>query len=234
MTIGATSTFSQTADEICSDALAKLGVIAPGKDASSARTSAQNLHARRALNRLVKSMDAEGEFLWRIVRRTATLAASDSSFDLLPDVLDIDEPMRVTKSGDSSSTTMTAMSRDEYMSLAERLDEGTPQRYFFERALSGGTTVQIHPANDTANTVIEYAAFVRAADYTSGADTSDFLQKWERCLVWGLAAELAPEYGQTSKVQAFTDMHESLKAKLLGDDTERGKLVLVPFGGGCW
>lgn len=242
MTIGATTTFSETADEICSDALSKLGVVAPGTDASAARTTKQNLHARRALNRLVKSMDSEGEFLWRTIRRTANLTIGDASFAPATDVLDIDEPMRYS-AGDPSSggggflpaTILTAMSRDEYMAIPDRTITGRPTRYYVEGTVGPTKIVYLYPACDTALSTMEYAAFVRGADFTSGADTPDYLQKWARCLVWGLAAELAPDYGQTSKLDSFNTMFMAEKERLLGDDNEKSNLRLVPFGmGGGW
>jgi hypothetical protein len=238
MTIGTTSTFQSTRDEICTDALVNLGAVAPGKDASATRTAGLLTHAARALNRLVKSMDSEGQFLWRVVRRTQFVGDNDipvsgtysAGFTLLPDVLDVDEPMSFFETSATIGTPISSMSRDEFM-VVDRQTTGVPNRYYAERTIAGLAIYLIPlPSDQTAS--IEYAAFVRAADFNSGAETPDFLQKWTACLVYGLTAELAAAYGQPQKIQIFRDLFLSEKAKLLGDDNERGPLRLVPFGMG--
>lgn len=240
MTIGATSTFQQSRDEICTDALSNLGVVAPGKDASQARAAGNLTHAARALNRLVKSMDADGELLWRVERRTIFV----SGFDLTPidvtspgftcaaDVLEVDEPMRYTPASDPTGATGTiiqAMSRDDWMSLPDREQLGTPLRYYAERSLNS-VAIYFSPIPTANADMIEYAAYIRAADFVTGADTPDFLQKWTGCLVYGLTAELAAAYGQMDKLSAYRQMFLEEKARLLADDGEKGRTFLVPFG----
>lgn len=245
MTIGATSTFQEMRDEICTDALSNLGVVAPGKDASQARTAGNLEHAARALNRLVKSMDADGELLWRIVRRSTLVSAFNApalpngtvpGFACAADVLDVDEPFRYTPGTDVTGNTGTivqAMSRDDWMSLPDRGQTGTPLRYYAERTLAG-LTVYFNPIPTAAADSIEYSAYIRAADFVTGADTPDFLQKWTGCLVYGLTAELAAAYGQMDKLGAYRQMFLDDKARLLADDTERGRTFLVPFGWGTY
>lgn len=246
MTIGATSTFQQTRDEICTDALANLGVVAPGKDASQARTSGNLTHAARALNRLVKSMDADGELLWRVARRTKLVSAFDlplivsgtisPGFVCDADVLDVDEPIRYTSATDTTGQTGTviqAMSRDDWMSMPDRGQTGVPLRYYAERSLSS-ISVYFNPIPTTAADSIEYSVYVRSADFVTGADTPDFLQKWTGCLVYGLTAELASAYGQMDKLSAYRQMFLEEKSRLLADDGEKGRTFLVPFGWGTY
>jgi hypothetical protein len=231
MTIGATTTFQETRDEICTDALVNLGAVAPGKSASDARTSALLTHAARALNRLVKSMDSEGQFLWRIQRRTKAVSAFDllagQSFTLAADVLDVDEPLRYAPSNGSQPTPILAMSRDEWM-VADQTSTGTPNRYYVERSLDG-LSIYLSPISTDTTATVEYPCFIRAADFNSGAETPDFLQKWTACLVYGLTAELAATYGQPQKIGTFRQLFEAEKARLQANNAERGGLTLVPF-----
>jgi hypothetical protein len=234
-------------DQICTDALCNLGAVAPGKDAAQARTAGLLDHAARALNRLVKSMDADGELLWRVERRTKPV----SNFDLSPinndspgfacaaDVMSVDEPMRYTPATDLTGATGTiiqAMSRDDWMSLPDRDQTGTPLRYYSEFSVTtpgvarNSLCIYFNPIPTDGGDVIEYAAYIRAADFTSGADTPDFLQKWTGCLVYGLTAELAAAYGQMDKLSAYRQMFLEEKMRLLADDSEKGRTFLVPFG----
>lgn len=243
MTIGATSTFTQSRDEICTDALTNLGAVAPGKDAAAARTAGLLTHAARALNRLVKSMDADGQFLWRIVRGTTPLDEGDFNAVLAANVLDIDEPMGVWLQSDASDRTpVLAMSRDDWMVIRHPdtgvpVEVGRPTRYYVEHSQPTGdavTTVYFDRKSDVDSYNVEYAAFVRGADFTSGATTPNFPSKWVSCLVYGLTAELAPAYKQASLGRQYWDLYNAEKARLLANDTERGNLTLVPFGRGTW
>jgi hypothetical protein len=251
MTIGATSTFQESLNDICTDALTNLGVVAPGKDASQARTAGQLTHAARALNRLVKSMDADGELLWRVERRTITVSNFDLSpinvnspgFSCAADVIAVDEPIRYTPATDLTGATGTivqAMSRDDWMSLPDRDQTGTPLRYYVEYSSgSGGVprnslAIYFNPIPTANADIIEYSAYIKAADFVTGADTPDFLQKWTGCLVYGLTAELAAAYGQMDKLSAYRQMFLDEKMRLLADDSEHGRTFLCAFGWGTY
>ncbi len=69
---------------------------------------------------------------------------------------------------------------------------------------------------------------MRGKDFIIGTNTADFTSKWDACLIWGLAGELAQDYGQSA--QAFMPTFEAKRAKLLNDDNEKGPMTLVPWG----
>lgn len=226
MPVGTVDTFTQTCEEICTDALINVGAVDPGRTAAGAMLT----HARRALNRLVKSIDADGQFTWRLVRRTQVTTDGDKDFTTGTDVLDIDEPMSFIRAGATSRSPIYAMSRDDYMHITDRTSEAVPSRFLVEKTLSG-ITVTLWPVPDATGDTIEYAAYLRALDYDSGATHSDFPTKWIAALVYGLSAELAPAYSQPQLVTVFRPLFQAERQKQLMDDTERGGLTLVPFGG---
>lgn len=227
MTTGATSTFDESRDQIIAEALENLGAIGVG-DVRDANNSALFDVGARALNRIVKSLDKEGAFLWRFVRRTTSTTAATATFTPATDVMDLDEPLRYTRSGQTAATPIRPMVRDEYMQLGDRTVAGVPSRYYVERTLTT-MTVYLWPVPDATGDTIEYTAVLRAKDYTTGADTSDASQKWQSCLVYGLTMELAPKFGQAGEVGTWKQLFEDEKLRLLGDDNERGNITLVPF-----
>lgn len=228
MTTGATDTFTQTRDEICTDALINVGAIGPGKTASGALLT----HAARALNRLVKSIDADGQFLWRMVRRTTTTTSGTATFTPATDVLDVDSPMSYIKAGQTGRSTIEPMSRDEFMSLGDRTSTGTPTRFLAERVLaSNQITITWWPVPDTTGDTIEYAVALRAKEFVAGSDTPDFNSKWILTLVYGLTMELAPGYAQPELIGTYMPLYNAEKKRVLADETERGSTFLVPFGG---
>ncbi len=231
MTVASTDTWTQTRDEIVADALANVGAIGPGQSA----TGVMRDHAVRALNRIVKAIDVEGQFLYRVSRLTFTTTAGTGSYALSVRAFDVDEPMSYLAAGQTGRGLMSPMTRDEYMTIGDRTVAGTPGRYFIEKTLTGGgavlCTAVLWPVPDATGDTIEYAAPLRALDLTTGAQTVDFPSSWIRALVYALSAELAPGYAQPDLVKLYTDQFEVELAKQIGADNEKQDLWFVPFGG---
>lgn len=225
MATSATDVFQQTCDQIISDALRKLGVLGVGRTASGGQRS----DAMRALNRIVKEIDADGDFLWRTVRRSIAIVAGTASYGpgvIGADVLGLEDPCTFVLSGQTNRTQVQMMSNEDYRRLADRTTQGTPSQYLIERTLSG-LTLTLWPVPNAAGS-LEMMAALRAKDFVVGTDTPDFTSKWDRCLVWGLASELAPDYAQDAR--QFAPQFEALRMKLLNNDSEQGPVTFVPFG----
>lgn len=231
MTTGATDTFSQSRDTIIDDALANVGAIGPGESASGLMRD----HAARALNRIVKALDAEGQFLWRMSRLTFTTTASTASYSLNATAFDVDEPVSYLQTGGTTRVPLRPMARDDFMSLPDRTTTSrVPARYFIEKTLSGVgrtlLTMQLYPVPNTSSDTVEYAAAIRAKDYVTGSDTSDFPTTFLNCLVWGLTAELAPAYNQAQLAAQYRDMYLAEKDKQVANDNEKQGTFFVPWG----
>jgi hypothetical protein len=188
------------------------------------------------LNRIVKAIDAEGQFLWRVTRLTFTTTASTATYTLNATAFDVDDPVSYLATGGTTRVPLRPMSRDDFMTLPDRTTTArNPARYFIEKTLSGAgrtlLTMTLYPVPNTTADTVEYAAAIRAKDYVTGADTSDFPSNWVRCLVYGLTAELAPAYNQAASAMQFLQMYEAEKLRNLSDDNEKQGLVFVPFGG---
>lgn len=227
MSTATTDTFTESCDEIISDALTNLGAIGPGGTAKGKMRA----HAFRALNRVAKKIDANGDFLWRTVRRSIPIVAGTASYGpsvLGADVLGLQDPAGFVLTGQDSRSVLYAQSNADFRSLSNRTSTGTPVNYLIERTLSG-CTLTLWPVPNAAGTLEVYAA-LRAKDFVTGADTPDFDAKWISCLIQGLSAELAPAYGQDPSL--YRDAFTTETAVLVNQDTERVGLTLVPFGGG--
>lgn len=228
MTVSSSYNFEQNREELIKDALANLGALGPDGTPSGAQT----IHAGRALNRVVKSIDPEGQFLWRVVRRTFNTTSGTATATPAADVISIDEPMSYLPAASGSTrTVLHAMSRHEYMILPDRTTAGKPTRFFFERTMTTNT-VTMYPVPDTTGDTVEYSAILKSRDLDEAADTPDFPAQWNACLVYGLTSELAPVYGATDvQLQMFRQVFMEEKNKLLSAETEHGRVILVPFGG---
>jgi len=222
MTVSSTYNYEDNRDEIIQDALANVGAVGPNRTPSGNQTT----HAARVLNRLVKSLDYEGLYLWRVVRRSFTTTDGDNSQDLAADVLSIDEPVRLLHTGETQPLLLTPMTRDEWMSV-DRSTEGAPTRYFFEKTITT-PTLNLWPTPDNSTDTIEYSASVKSKDFDTAANTPDFPSHWNLMLVNGLSMLLAPAYNQVNVAAFYRDEFERNKAALTQQETEHGQLVLVP------
>lgn len=224
MATSSSYSFDLQRDELIALALADVGAIGPGDTPSSQMKS----HAAQLLNVLVKSMDADGAFLWRITRRTATITASTASYSLAADVLDIDEPANFMVSGETTRTVVKPITRDQYMSISDRTTTGQPIQYFLEKTLTT-VTLYLYPVPQDAGS-LEYAAVLKARDEDSGTVTADFPAKWLQTLRWGLAMNLCAPYNQSAKVAVFKALFDGERQKVINDDNERGDIQFMPYG----
>lgn len=232
MSTGATDTFQESCDQIIADALTNLGACGPGASVGNGITAKQRAHAFRALNRVVKAIDASGDFLWRTVRRSIAIAAGTASYGpaiIGTDVLGLEDPCDFLLSGTTTGRTQCyMMSNQDFRMLSDRTSQGTPSQYLVERTLQG-LTVTLWPVPNAAGS-LEMMCALRAKDYDLGTDTSDFRSSWDQCLILGLSGVLAPAYGQDGR--QFTTDFTAERERLLNDDNEKGPLQLVPFGAG--
>jgi len=224
-------TFSQTADEICSDALAGVGAIGPGDTAKGKMLT----HARRVLNRIVKSIDAEGKFLWRVNRADITTTASTASYTLGATIFAVDNEMNFRESGSADRQLITRITKRDYMQIPDRTEESrAPTLFYVEKALvSTGQeqlTVYFWPVPSTSSDSIEYASYTRGEDFDAGSNTGDFPSSWIQCFVYGLQAELAPAYKQGKEQRRFYELFLAEKDRMLNSDNDGGDLIMVPFG----
>ncbi len=226
MAVASTATFTATRDQIVMDALAMVGATGPNRTPSANQLA----HGARVLNDLVKSMDADGIFLWKLDRITFTTTDGTANYTLQSDVLEIDEPATYKPSSSNARTLLTPISRDDYMSISDRTVEGTPTQYYVERQLSGGHILYLYPTPDTTGDTVEYAGHVRGRDFSIGSNNPDFPVSWILCLKLGLAWLLAPTYGQSSRMGPLRDQYMEERMRQLGNDSEKLGISFVPFG----
>lgn len=231
MSVGTTDTWASSRDDIINDALANVGAVGPGVSAVGPMRD----HAARALDRIVKAIDGEGQFLWRMSRLTTSSVASQASYTLSALAFDVDEPVSYMANGGTTRVPLAAISRDEYMAKPDRTStSSTPSNYYIEKTLSSGRTaltMYLYPTPSGSGDTIEYVAALRAKDFNTGATNPDFPSAWHKALVYGLTAELAPSYGQPDLMVTFGQLFEAEKGRQINNDTEKLGITFVPFGG---
>ena len=227
MAIATTHDFTMNRDEIVDQALTLIGVTGP----NVAPTGDQRAHASKALNSIVKSRDADGTMIHRLVRKTLTTVASQAQYTLDGQCLDVDGPMTFIESGGTVRTVIHSYTGKDYMYVSDRTTEArAPQYYFIEWTEPQVMKATFWPIPSTSSDTIEYRAALESFDFDAGGDDPDFPAKWIRALYFATAADLAPAYGQTAQAQFLMDVAEAEFDKQMAANNERGDLVISPFG----
>ena len=86
------------------------------------------------------------------------------------------------------------LSRNEFYNLPAKTQTGTPVNAYYDPQLDAGTLkLWPEPEDETLRFVLTFQESLQ--DFDAAADNPDVPQEWFRALKWGLALELAPEYG---------------------------------------
>ena len=199
------ATYVVTRDQIILSALRKLTVVEPSDTASTIDASVVT-NCAQALNLMIKQWMSEGIKLWTVQVYTLTLVASQTSYTIGPAGPDLvaDKPLRLIQCvlRNNSVTPyidipMQVISKNEYMLLGSKFSTGFVNSVYLNPGLTS-SVVQVFLTPDT-NTATNYTLLMTVQrplyDISSASDTPDFPNEWLNALVWGLADELAIEYG---------------------------------------
>jgi hypothetical protein len=116
--------------------------------------------------------------------------------------VNIPKPERIyqafyTTTATGVSINMSPLSGQQYWNLSNRLQEGTPTQYYWDdKNVTGNLFLYLVPdATFAANNTITIVYQAPFADFDASTDVPDFPQYWLRALKYGLADEVAMEYG---------------------------------------
>jgi hypothetical protein len=105
--------------------------------------------------------------------------------------LEITEARLVSDSG--THTPLTIYTRDEWMSIPNKDDNGTPSGIYYDEQLDSGI-LHIWPRPDDVSTYLKLTAKMPVQDFDAATDDADFPQECYRAVKFNLAAEVAHEY----------------------------------------
>lgn len=111
----------------------------------------------------------------------------------------IDKPLRIPdarRRQDSQDIRMTHLGRIDYLNLPSKETTGTPVQYYYKPNISDGELF-LWPTAQNASTQRVLFSFYDLIDvFDNSADAPDFPNEWIQTIVYNLAVDLAPDYGQ--------------------------------------
>ena len=87
--------------------------------------------------------------------------------------------------------------REDYESIIDKNQAGTPNRYYYEGELVDGRIYFNFAPDDLANyTKVRMVIRRPFSDFDAATDTADFPPKWHRAIKWNLMLEIAPMFSK--------------------------------------
>ena len=237
MATSGTTTFSVTRNNIIEASLRLLGVLEEG-----AQPTAQAIeNASMVLNMLLKDWMTDGIKLWTTHEIIIPLVNNQTSYTIGPaagnDIIG-DKPLRLIQAflrnisvTPNVDLPMTIISEQEYNILGAKKNTGTINTVFYKPYLNHGELKVFLTPNQS--TVDNYELHMNVQkpiqDITAANQTFDFPQEWYQCLRWGLAAELAADYGLPDvKLAGIIARSEQYKERLMAWDVEYASTFFQP------
>lgn len=174
-----------TNNEICTDALRKIGVVAQDETA----TADEMETARRALGRMLLAWQNKGYNLWAVADMSVALSGS-ATFALVPRPFAL-QSVLFRRAG--IDMPMMELNRVEYDRLPNKASTGTPTCYYYNRQANSGT-LYIWPLIASATTETLEITYIRSLDLIDLDEDTDFPPEWDDAVVYGLAARLMDDF----------------------------------------
>jgi hypothetical protein len=180
--------WTQTAGQLCHSAARELGAIGLGEELASDELAEMVTR----LNSMLGAWSIEGN-LFREASASIVIAAGAGAATLPSDVRDV-RSVGYVESADYTRP-LQPFNRDEYMSMPNRSQQGTPTIYYYSQQL-GGDQLYLWPVNtDEATLELDYSRqffFIEAPD-----QELDLPAEWHQAALYGLASRCAGIFGTT-------------------------------------
>jgi len=178
--------------------------------------------AKRSLNLMLSEWANRGLNQWTIEQRTQTVTANDTEYDLGTDVIDI---LSAAVRRSSVDYSLSRISRDSYLSIANKTSTGRPTQFFLDRHIT--PNLKIWPAPENGTDVIYYDALTRIQDADTAVNTLEVPFRFYPCLTAGLAYYLAVKK-VPERVQMLKVIYEEEFERAMGEDRDRSSFTVTP------
>ena len=178
--------------------------------------------ARRSLNLMLAEWANRGVNLFTVQQVTTTLTQGTANYTLGADTIDILEMVLRRSSND---TTMSRISRGEYLNIPNKSDQGRPSQFFVDRQVKPVLYLWQTPENSTDQIV--YYRLVRIDDADTYTDDFDMPFRFFPCLVAGLAYYLSMKIAP-DRIATLKSIYDEEFARAASEDRDRASLKLVP------
>lgn len=177
--------------------------------------------ATRSMDLLFVDWANEGFHQWVITQTSQTLTEGDYEYDMPSGAIDV-VSMVIRRSG--IDTPMLRISRDDYLMLPDKDNEGMPDRYFIDRERDTPNII-IWSAPENSTDQIIYYYMRRMHDAGAITNTPDAPYRWLEAICAGLAAKLALKFAP-SRLKDLIQLAEIAFDKAWQEDRDRSSTFI--------
>ena len=120
---------------------------------------------------------------------------------------------------------LSRISRDSYLGIANKTTTGRPTQFFLDRHIT--RNLKIWPAPENSTDVIYYDALTRIQDADTAVNTLEVPFRFYPCLTAGLAYYLAVKK-VPERVQMLKVIYEEEFERAMGEDRDRSSFTVTP------
>lgn len=238
-TVSGTTNWFRTRDDIIKRALRIIGAIGQGETPNSTAID----EASQALNDLVKEWQTDGMQMWKYSLSDAITYTSGTNAYSIGTGSTVNQvaPLKIVQAFNRNTTTnrdqpLILVTQQEYQLLGDKASQGTPNQLWYKppgppsTEMTGTITVYTTPDTDAATNLQLYVVGEYPIDnFDATGDLADFPSFYYNALTWGLADQLAYEYGVTlAERSMITKKAQDHHDAVLGWDREEGSVYIQP------
>ena len=227
MTTSGTYTFNPSLGELTLYAYNLIGIRSPSLVQEHFQT------ARMAVNMMGASWSNQGVNLWAVDLVTVPLVQGTTTYSVDPStVMILDAYIETVSATTTVDRPILPISRTEYASYPNKIQQGFPTVFWFDRLIA--PTVTIWPVPDGTQTYLKYYRVRQIQDSNlAGAQTAEIPFLWLEAFSFGLAFRLgliwAPE-----KAVAYKPLADEAYTIAASQNVESSNFYIAPMVGGYY
>lgn len=225
MTTSATSTFELSRDTIIRRAFQIAGMFPSSQDTEGDDVALAADILQTSLVELVTS----GSLLTWVTRTTQALTSGTAEYtitDALDIYVDVNGLAGTIVQTAGGETPVRAITRSDYMAISNKTTTATPSLVWVERLAT--VKLVFWPTPSDSTTTFRYQKIRYPRDMSDGDVTLDLSKRWQKAIMWQLAAELALAKSMPlDRVQYLEGKAEALLARAQSSDRENAPAQLV-------
>ena len=230
-------------DDIITRALRICGAVGQGETAAANAIT----EGAMALNDLVKEYQTDGMPLWKINQASFVYTATNTYTIGVGQTWNTAAPLKILQAFNRDTTVspntdspILIVPYQDYLYLGAKTSTGQPSQLFYKAPGEGGVipntemigTVLVYPQPDTLTQTNKQCTIIGQfpfENFDANTDIPDFPSYWFNALIFGLAADLAYEYGVGLAERAMiAKQADTKKQAALSFGVEEGSLYLRP------
>ena len=219
MALSGSTNFEPNVTEFIEEAFERCGI--------ELRTGYDLKTAKRSINLMLAEWANRGLNQWTIEQTTQALTEGTSSYSLNSNVIDIlDMSLRRTTNNETTDTSMSRISRAEYLNIPTKTTEARPTQFFLDKQVT--PVLNIWPTPENSTDVLVFNKLVRMDDADTATSTMDMPFRFFPCFAAGLAYYIAIKKAP-DRVVMLKQMYEDEFERALSQDEDSASFRIAPY-----